>query len=207
MNTWGDEVWENLAHQIVLLAIDPRTGRVPNRQTLALVAAAGVLGELALQERVSLVDQKVQLSDARPTEEPLLDLMLASLAAEPGRRPVHVLIAARRVYLAQCLSELVDNGWVQISDSSRRFAARYQVVDPERVERIRRIVAAALRDPEQVPARTACLGGLAAQLFWPKDFVPEMKWWPRMLAKAKLENRDWVVKALSQLVSSQQHPG
>lgn len=207
MDAWGNQGWENLAHQIVLLAIRPQTGRLPNQDTLALVVSGAVLGELALQERVGLVENRVRVHDQRPTEDALLDLMLAKLAAQPPRRPTQILLAGRRRYLHQVLADLVGNGWVVRTTGSGLVGDRFKVVDADQVDRIRAVAADAMRDPVGVSARTACLGGLASQLFWGKDLVPEMKWWPRVLAKTKLENRDWVVKALSMLSTAQRHTG
>ena len=57
------EAWDNLAHQVTLLAINPDTGRVRRRTDLALATAGGALAELALQDRVSLVNKKVRVHD------------------------------------------------------------------------------------------------------------------------------------------------
>lgn len=196
------EAWDNLSHQIALLAIAPSTGRVRRRADLALATAGGALAELALQERVSLVDKRVRLHDPRPTEDPLLDIMLRVLADQPERRPTRILNAARKVYLNQALSELVTNGWVRLTPGSGLTGDRYEVVDTDRLTATREAAAAALRDPDGVKARAACLGGLAAQLGLVKELVPELNWRQRMLAKGKLERRDWVVKAMHDVIAS-----
>lgn len=198
------DAWDNLAHQITLLAINPQSGRVRRRTDLALAAAGGALAELALQERVSLVDKLVQVHDPRPTEDPLLDIMLRVLADQEGRKPWRILNSARKAYLNQALSELVSNGWVVLTPGSGLTGDRYEVVDAARLERIRATAAAALRDPDGVPARAACLGGLAAELGLAKELVPELNWRQRMVAKAKLEKRDWVVKAMRYVIASRQ---
>jgi len=198
------EAWDNLAHQVTLLAINPETGRVRRRTDLALATAGGALAELALQERVSLVNKKVRVHDPRPTEDPLLDTMLRVLAEQGERRPTRILDTARKAYLNQALGELVTNGWVILTPGSGLRGDRYRVVDTERLERIRQEAAAALRNPETVPARTACLGGLAAQLALAKELVPELNWRQRWSAKSKLERREWVVKAMRDVISARQ---
>ena len=183
----------NLAHQITLLAINEQTGRVRNRGQLKLAAAGATLAELAMQERVSLVDKKVHVHDSRPTEDPLLDIMLRVLADKGARRPSRILDSAKKAYLNQALSELITNGWVVMTPGTGLGPDRYDVVDPERLARIRETASSGLRDPEGVPARTACVAGLAAQMGLTAELVPELNWRQRMSAKAKLARRDWVV--------------
>lgn len=198
------EAWDNLAHQVTLLAINPQSGRVRRRTDLALATAGGALAELALQERVSLVDKKVRVHDPRPTEDPLLDTMLRVLAEQGERRPFRILDSARKAYLNQALSELVTNGWVIMTPGSGLRGDRYQVVDTERLDRIRQEAATALRDPEGVPARTACLGGLAAELSLARELVPDLNWRQRWAAKRRLEKRDWVVRAMRDVLAARQ---
>lgn len=192
------QTWDNIAHQIVLLAINPRTGRVRRRTDLALAAAGGALAELALQERVSLVDKKVHVNDPRPTEDPLLDTMLGVLEQHGRRRPTRILTAARGAYREQALAELVSNGWVTMTPGG--VGKHYSVVDLERYERIRAEATAALLNPDQVPARQACLGGLVAQLRLIKELAPELGLFERGHAKRALEKRDWVVRAMRDVI-------
>ncbi len=196
------EAWDNLAHQIALLAIKPEGGRVRRRSDLALATAGGALAELALQERVSLVNRKVQVHDSRPTEDPLLDIMLRVLADKGARRPSRILDSAKKAYLNQALSELITNGWVVMTPGTGLGPDRYDVVDPERLARIRETASSGLRDPEGVPARTACVAGLAAQMGLTAELVPELNWRQRMSAKAKLARRDGVVKAMRDVIAA-----
>lgn len=201
----GMQAWDNLAHQITMLAINPRTGRagrVGQRSNLALAAAAGALAELALQERVALVDKRVHVHDSRPTEDPLLDIMLGILDCQPDRRPTRILNDARNAYMNQALSELVTNGWVTLTSTTSLFGPRYRVIDTERLERARELAASAFRDPDQVSARAACLGGLASELSLAKALAPELKWRARLSAQAKLRRRDWVVKAVHDVIAA-----
>lgn len=196
------EIWDNLSHQIALLAVMPSSGRVRRRTDLALATAGGALAELALQERVSLVEKKVRVHDPRPTEDPLIDIMLGVLADQPDRRPTRILNSARKVYLNQALSELVSNGLVRLTPGSGLTGDRYEVIDTDRLAAIRQTAASALRDPDGVSARAACLGGLASQLGLTKELVPELTWRQRVAVKAKLKKRDWVVKAMDDVIAS-----
>lgn len=102
----------NLAHQITLLAINEQTGRVRNRGQLKLAAAGATLAELAMQERVSLVDKKVQVHDARPIGDPLLDAMLRVLGTHPAHRPARIIQAGGGFYLDQSLEDMTRSGWL-----------------------------------------------------------------------------------------------
>lgn len=196
------EAFDNLAHQVVLLAIKPESGRVRKRSELALAAAGGALAELALQERVSLVDKRVQVHDDRPTQDPLIDTMLQVLAEQKSRKPKRIVDAARKAYLKLALSDLVNNEWVTMTPRSGLVGPRYQVTDTELLESIKQRAAAALRDPNGVRARDACLGGLAAQLDLAKELVPEFGLMERWHARRALEKRDWVVKAVRDVLAA-----
>lgn len=197
------QAWDNLAHQITLLAINPKTGRVRRRRgNLALAVAAGVLAELALQERVSLVDKKVLVHDSRPTEDPLLDIMLGILEHQPDRRPARILSDARNVYMNQALGDLVSNGWAKMTSTSDLLGARYQVVDLDHLARIRDLAAQGLRDPDQAPTRAVVLGGLASILSLTAELAPELGWRQRAAVQGKLAKRDWVVKSVRDVVSA-----
>lgn len=195
------EAFDNLSHQIALLTINPKSGRLRRREELALATAGGALAELALQERVSLVDKKVRVHDERPTEDPLLDTMLAVLADQPDRRPTRILNAARRRYLKQAEAELVTNGWVSIVEEGV-FRPRYAIEATELVEGLRDRVAATLRDPDSATARQVCLAGLACELRLAKQIAPDLSWGQRHLAKRKLRQRDWVVKAMADIIAA-----
>ena len=198
------ETWDNIAHQIALLAIKPEGGWVRRRADLALATAGGALAELALQERVSLLDKKVHVHDSRPTEDPLLDTMLRVLAEKGTRRPYRILDSARKAYLNQALSELVTHGWVVMTPGTGLRRDHYEVVDTERLARIRATAESALRDPTGVPARAACLGGLAAEMGLAAELVPDLSGRQRRSAKRTLERRDWVVKAMHDVIAARQ---
>lgn len=196
------ETFDNLAHQIALLCIKPDGGRVRRRTELALAAAGGALGELAIQERVSLEKKKVVLHDSRPTEDPLLDIMIQVLAERPGRRPMRVLDAARKTYMNQALSELVSNGWVMMTPRGGLLGDHYQVLDTERLARIKAMVSAGLHDPEGSSTRESMLAGLAFESQLGRELVPELGWLQRWEAGMKLRKRHWVVKAIADVIAA-----
>ena len=105
------EAWDNLAHQVTLLAINPETGRVRRRTDLALATAGRALAELALQGGSAWSTRRFRCTT--PTDGgPLLDTMLRVLAEQGERRPTRILDTARKGVLGQALGRLVTNGWV-----------------------------------------------------------------------------------------------
>jgi len=73
-----------LAEELFLLAGDGLTGRLlidPSRLDLGLGGA--LLLELAVRERVALVDSDVAVTDRAPTGDPLLDAALVTIAGQP----------------------------------------------------------------------------------------------------------------------------
>ncbi len=196
------EAFDNLAHQIALLCIKPEGGRVRRRTELALATAAGALGELAIQERVSLDGKKVRVHDTRPTEDPLLDIMLQVLADQPDRRPMRILDAARKTYMNQALTELVSNGWATMTPGSGLLGDRYQVLDTERLARIKAMVTAGFHDPVGSPTRESLLAGLVFESQMGRELVPELNWWQRWKAGMALRKRHWVVKAVADVIAA-----
>jgi hypothetical protein len=80
-----------LAEQFYLLAEDPSTGRAVIESThLGLGLSGALLLDLALRERVALVDSCVVVTSNTLTGEPLLDAALTSLArGARGHGPDH----------------------------------------------------------------------------------------------------------------------
>jgi hypothetical protein len=72
-----------LAEELYLLADDSTTGRPLIDPThLGLGLGGALLLDLALRQRVALVDSHVTVTDPAPTGDPLLDAALATLSAE-----------------------------------------------------------------------------------------------------------------------------
>lgn len=147
-----------------------------------------------------MVDKKVKVYDERPTQDPLLDVMLQVLAGQSDRRPSRILTAARGTYLKQALAELVANGWVSLQPAHRFRGDRYHVLDKQRLERIRELVTAGVTDPAGAPARAAFLAGMAFDLALIKELAPQLKLLQRMRIARELRERDWVVKAVNEVI-------
>ncbi|WP_435972746.1 GOLPH3/VPS74 family protein [Streptomyces sp. Qhu_M48] len=79
-----------LAEEIMLLSLDDESGAAKERQSAAWAVAGGILLDLVLAGRVSVDGGRLRVTDATPTEVPLLDERLGQLAAwcaKKGRAP------------------------------------------------------------------------------------------------------------------------
>ncbi|MFF5923946.1 GPP34 family phosphoprotein [Streptomyces flavochromogenes] len=79
-----------LAEEIMLLSLDDVSGVAKERQTAAWAVAGGILLDLVLAGRVSVDDGRLRVTDATPTEVPLLDERLRQVdawCAKKGRAP------------------------------------------------------------------------------------------------------------------------
>ncbi|MFH9725682.1 GPP34 family phosphoprotein [Streptomyces sp. NPDC017254] len=79
-----------LAEEIMLLSLDDESGAAKERQSAAWAVSGGMLLDLVLAGRVSVDDGRIRVTDATPTEIPLLDERLRQLdtwCAKKGRAP------------------------------------------------------------------------------------------------------------------------
>ena len=193
------ETFDHLAHQILLLAINPRTGELRSERRLWVVTAAAVLAELVLQERVRLRAGKVEVRDSRPFEDPVLDVMLSDLASRPARSPIRITADPRETYLNQTLAELVANGWVRLTPKYGISKAQYVVLDAERLNGAKVVAAHGLRDPAGASDREAYLAGFASQLGLTRELASELPFGQRLRVKRLLTERSWVNEAVGEV--------
>ena len=74
------------------------------------------------------------------------------------------------------------------------------MLDKQRLERIRELVTAGVTDPAGAPARAAFLAGMAFDLALIKELAPQLKLLQRMRIARELRERDWVVKAVNEVI-------
>ena len=72
------------AEELLLLAHDEKSGQFHDLDDAMPALAGAVLMELALRDRIDTDLDKLMLIDGTPTGEPVLDFILAKMAAEPG---------------------------------------------------------------------------------------------------------------------------
>jgi Golgi phosphoprotein 3 len=73
-----------LAEELLLLSHDEKTGHFHKMDDAIPALAGAVLMELAIRDRIDTDLDKLMLIDATPTGEPVLDIILARMAAESG---------------------------------------------------------------------------------------------------------------------------
>ena len=154
-----------LPEEIVLLGLDDTTGKCISSYT-QYSWTAGVLAELAVQRRIAFTNgAPVEVLDASPTGDDLLDEVLRSLQAHPRR-----LASALRANLAahgrdRTLARLVESGILEYHDNRilglfhvRRYPAHGGAAESQIRERLR----ASVVDGVEPDERTRALLGIAA---------------------------------------------
>lgn len=185
----------NLAHQMALLTINPKSApRLSTCGRADVAVAAATLAELVMQERVGLLRAKVHVFDPRPVGDPLLDAMLRSLGADTDGKPGRVISRGAGFYLDQALGDLVRVGWLSDGQPPGTRIGRFQVNNDSALVAARELAAAAIRQPERVAPRPACLGGLALVVGLGTQLAPEMGLRKRWAAQQTLMRRDWLVR-------------
>lgn len=119
-----------LPEEIVLLTLDDETGRSIGRQGIAasIALAGAVLMELALAGRVDTDRDQLELLDASPSGDAVLDAGLALLRGARDSRGALMLLAREETGLRPAvLSALVGRGLL------RRVDGRVLLVFPERL--------------------------------------------------------------------------
>jgi hypothetical protein len=78
-----------MPEELILLMLDDRTGRMHEMAGPAsgYAVAAAILAELALENRIDTAPGRLFVTDPTPTGDPLLDPVLARIAADPGHLP------------------------------------------------------------------------------------------------------------------------
>lgn len=157
-----------LAEELLLLAYDDESGKATMpRISLDLGMAAAVLVELALAGRVAYVEGNLAVTDPTPTGEPILDEVLARIAADTPHPLSSWVQRLRHGLRDRILSDLVARGVVRDVDETELgfiHIHRYPLADAAVEADTRRRLAEALAGGERPDERTAALATLVAVL-------------------------------------------
>ena len=167
-----------LAEQLILLAIDPRTGRLHERPPDALgVAVAGaILSDLLEDGTLSLIDNKVAAQ--RPAQETLSAALLKEIELLPPQTlRFWVSALTTKAFRAKeyTIATLIQRGALAI-ETGRRFGlrdvARYKVLNDALRERAVARLQAAVSSPGGLDSSSISLVTLAASCGLINRFVP-----------------------------------
>ncbi|MCX4695975.1 GPP34 family phosphoprotein [Streptomyces sp. NBC_01408] len=140
-----------LAEEIMLLSLDDESGSAKQRQAAGWAAAGGILLELVLAERVSVKGKYLELTDATPTGEQLLDsriLLIGSwLRGRSKRRVTDWLTKDHTKAVGATLESLRERGVVTARESKvlgvfpvRLYPEADGAVERQLRERLRAVV-------------------------------------------------------------------
>jgi hypothetical protein len=155
-----------LAEELLLLAYDDESGRATGSHIgLDLGMSAAVLVELALAGRIVYVDHTIMVSDATPTGVPIVDEVLARVAADSPHSPTSWLQRLRYGLRDRVLGGLCARGVIRDVDETALGVIhlhRYPTVNASVEAEIRGRLNRALSTDEIPDVRTAALATLVA---------------------------------------------
>lgn len=149
-----------ISEEILLLALDEKTGRLhalPER-ALEFALAGALLAELALLDRLDTDATQLQIQNASPTGDAVLDLALASLPQ--GEPEMTIQKALARIALKTgpikelLFADLVRKGILQQQEKSFFWALRerrYPVVDATEETEVRARIRQIVLTPGEIP--------------------------------------------------------
>ncbi len=195
----------NLAEELLLLAFHDQTGR--NQATnLELGLAGAIVLELALAERIDVVDKRVRVVDATPTGDGLVDSMLQRLADDKPRRAQSVVQRLSRGLVQQVRDGLVRSGVLR-HDRDTVLGLfpfnRYVATADNRIEvdAVRRL-STAIDTGHTRDQRTSALASLVYILQLEKKVFPDRRKRDVRAALKQLSEASWASRATKQAVDA-----
>ena len=150
-----------LGEDLVLLSINPRSGRLANATRLRFGLMGSELVRLAASGRVDITGGRIAVLDSGPTGDSELDAALASLA-QAGRppQPKKWVGAPRRKIADAYLARLASAGAVR--DEPGALLTRWRIVDETRAASLRARLDAIVHGTGPVDTEQAAFAGLAS---------------------------------------------
>ena len=155
------ERMQTLGDDLVLLSINPRSGRLANATRLRFGLMGSELVRLAASRRVDIAGGRIVVLDGGPTGDSELDAALASLA-QAGRppQPRKWVGAPRRKITDAYLARLASAGAVR--DEPGPLLTRWRIVDEARAASLRARLDAIVHGTGPVDTEQAAFAGLAS---------------------------------------------
>lgn len=131
-----------IGDDLLLLAINPRDGRVHAAEHMGTALRGAEALDLSLARRVAVADGRISVADPRPLGHPLVDRSLATLYAEGGATWLQAWFAERPTepaVLNQYVTLLADRGVIRIDrrGDGGRGRTRLVPLDTERCAYVR----------------------------------------------------------------------
>lgn len=170
-----------LVEELVLLAIDEQTGRldVDTRIAFDCALAGAALAELAFMGRLDADAERFVVVDATPTGHPLLDPVLASVAAQATHQHVQSWIngvgTTSRDLLDRTLVRLTEQGILHQEQTTRLWVfkvRRYRTLDGRERDDVRsRLTSLVLGDDVPEPRDSVLIGLVIAAKLTDRAFT------------------------------------
>lgn len=196
----------SLVDELLLLAYDDTSGR--DRTTfLELGLGGAILLELTMAERVDIVDGKVRVVDASPTDDKLLNEVLRRIHEDKPRRPQTVVQRVSKGMKQTVLDDLVARRVLRLKSDSilgifpfRRYLPANQAVEADARSRLRTAVDAG----RAFDARTAALASLVYALKMERAVFPDRKQRETRRVLKDISEGSWVGDATRKAVEAAQ---
>jgi hypothetical protein len=199
-----------LADELVLLAYDDDGSRKLGQPALGYGLAGALLVELALAERVDVVDKKVTVLDAAPVERPLLDQALTRIADDKPRKPGHWISKLSKKLTDEVLDGLVAGGVLRREEDRvllvfprTRFPAP-DGMQPAAETDARARMTSAITSDGPVDPRTAALCALVKAVDYDRKVFADL---PRAVVRKRLKvisEGDWAATAVRKAIEEVQ---
>ncbi|MGH8875983.1 MAG: GOLPH3/VPS74 family protein [Stackebrandtia sp.] len=195
-----------LAEELQLLAMDDR-GVKTSLSDLNTGSVGAALLDLALAERVDLVDKKVVVTNPSPTAHPVLDEVSRQIATDKPRTPQGWTTMLYWKLSRQVVDTMVDRGLVR--REKKKFlgmfpSTRHPSTSPSARTEIQQRLASAAANGQAPDARTAALAALVHSLGMEKQALPELPSGEAKKALKSIADSSWASDATMKAVQATQ---
>jgi len=156
------------AEELLLLSHDEKTGHFYNMADAMPALAGAVLMELAIRDRIDTDLHKLTLVDSTPTGEPVLDGILAQMAAEPGTHSTDAWVDFLKHNGQEihdgALARLVERGILRREENRVLWVfgtRRYPMIENHEQQEVKLRIANLLMSDDIPDARDIVIVGLA----------------------------------------------
>lgn len=198
-----------LAHDLVLLSLDPETGHRRRAQYVGYGVVGALLAELALAKCVDLEGKKVHVIDPSPTGEPRTDDLLGRLLDDKERTPQAWAQKLRGTYSKDLLEDLCTAEIVHRDASTflRMWdTSRYPQLGGARRDRLmgplRDVMVGGLTPSDPSAARIVALGALVVAVDLQGRVFPGIRKRDLKRRLGELEQAGWAGEGVRKAIAA-----